>query len=105
MGRKRIEKNPLDFKKGYFLSLAQQKLTPCEFRCLLVLVVEEESTKEQLAIILVDMPQHGMLMIHLEKLSLVKHIRTEDRNSFFKLNLDFNFKSESLDIDLNQLTI
>ena len=104
MGRKRIEKNPLGFKKGYFLSLGQQKLTPCEFRCLLVLAEGEERTKAQLAVILDDTPQHvGTAMIHLEKLGMVEHTRTEGRNSFFKINLDF--KPESSDVDPNQLAI
>ncbi|MCM1316074.1 MAG: hypothetical protein NC205_02640 [Prevotella sp.] len=45
MGRN-LEKNPLCFKKGYFLLLAQHKLTPCEFRCLIVLVEGEEHKGE-----------------------------------------------------------
>lgn len=76
--------------KGYFLLLGQQKLTPCEFRCLLVLAEGEEHTKAQVAVILSDTPQHvGTAMIHLEKLGMIEHTRTEGRNSFFKINLDF----------------
>ena len=104
MGRNRIEKNPLCFKKGYFLLLGQQKLTPCEFRCLLVLAEGEERTKAQLAVILDDTPQHvGTAMIHLEKLSMVTHTRTEGRNSFFKINLDIS--PERMNVDPNQLTM
>lgn len=104
MGRNRIEKNPLNFKKGYFLLLAQQKLTPCEFRCLLVLAEGEERTKAQIAKILADTPQHvGTAMIHLEKLGLITNTRIEGRNSFFKISLDI--KPECLNTDPNQLTI
>ncbi|MDE5765468.1 MAG: hypothetical protein K2I00_11035 [Ruminococcus sp.] len=104
MGRNRIEKNPLSFKKGYFLLLAQQKLTPCEFRCLLVLAEGEERTKAQVAVILSDTPQHvGTAMIHLEKLGLITNTRIEGRNSFFKISLDIN--PECLNADPNQLTI
>ena len=104
MGRNRIEKNPLSFKKGSFLLLAQQKLTPCEFRCLLVLAEGEERTKAQIAKILADTPQHvGTAMIHLEKLGLITNTRIEGRNSFFKISLDI--KPECLNVDPNQLTI
>ena len=90
-------------KKAIFSS-AQQKLTPCEFRCLLVLAEGEERTKAQIAVILTDTPQHvGTAMIHLEKFGMIEHTRTEGRNSFFKLNLDF--KPESSDVDPNQLAI
>lgn len=101
MGRNRIKKNPLGFRKGYFLLLAQQKLTPCEFKCLMILLEGVEQTKAQIAKTLVDTPQHvGTAMIHLEKLGLITNTRTEGRNSFFKVNLDFTEAN-----DPNQLTI
>ena len=84
--------------------LAQQKFTPCEFRCLFVLAEGEERTKAQVAVILSDTPQHvGTAMIHLEKLGLIINTRIEGRNSFFKINLDV--KPECLNTDHNQLTI
>ena len=90
MGRNRIEKNPLNFKKKFFLLLAQQKLTPCEYKCLLVLLEGSEQTKAQIAKILADTPQHiGTAMIHLEHLGMIVHTKTEGRNSFFKANLDW----------------
>lgn len=90
MGRKRVERNPLNFKKDFFLLLAQQKLTPCEYKCLLVLLEGSEQTKAQIAKTLTDTPQHvGTAMIHLERLGIIVHIKTEGRNSFFKVNLDW----------------
>lgn len=104
MGRNRTERNTLNFKKNFFLLLAQQKLTPCEYKCLLVLLEGSEQTKTQIAKILADTPQHvGMAMIHLEKLGLITNTRIEGRNSFFKINLDI--KPECLNVDPNQLTI
>ncbi len=101
MGRKRIERNSLNFKKGYFLLLSQQKLTPCEFRCLMILLEGTEQTKAQIAKALGDTPQHvGTAMIRLERLGIISHTRTEGRNSFFKANLDFTEAD-----DPNQLTI
>lgn len=101
MGRNRIERNPLNFKKGYFSLLAKQKLTPCEFRCLMILLEGTEQTKAQIAKILGDTPQHvGTAMIRLERLGIIIHTRTEGRNSFFKANLDFTEAN-----DPNQLTI
>lgn len=58
MGRNRTERNTLNFKKNFFLLLAQQKLTPCEYKCLLVLLEGAEQTKTQIAKILSDTPQH-----------------------------------------------
>lgn len=104
MGRNRTERNTLNFKKNFFLLLAQQKLTPCEYKCLLVLLEGSEQTKTQIAKILADTPQHvGTAMIHLEKLGLITNTRIEGRNSFFKVNLDI--KPECLNVDPNQLTI
>lgn len=101
MGRNRIERNPLSFKKGYFSLLAKQKLTPCEFRCLMILLEGAEQTKAQIAKVLGDTPQHvGTAMIRLERLGIIIHTRTEGRNSFFKANLDFTEAN-----DPNQLTI
>ena len=90
MGRKPTERNPLSFKKNFFLLLAQQKLTPCEYKCLLVLLEGSEQTKAQIAKILADTPQHvGTAMIHLERLGMVVNTKTEGRNSFFKVNLNW----------------
>ena len=90
MGRNRTERNTLNFKKNFFLLLAQQKLTPCEYKCLLVLLEGAEQTKTQIANILSDTPQHvGTAMIHLERLGIIVNTKTEGRNSFFKANLDW----------------
>lgn len=90
MGRKSNERNTLNFKKNFFILLAQQKLTPCEYKCLLVLLEGSEQTKAQLAKTLADTPQHvGTAMIHLERLGIVINTKTEGRNSFFKVNLDW----------------
>lgn len=103
MGRKKVEKNPLNFKKSFFLMIAKQKLSPCEFKCLMVLLEGEERTKAQISSILNDTPQHiGIAMIHLEKLGLIIHTRTEGRNSFFKVNTDF---SEDKQQNPNQLQL
>ena len=45
MAKKKNEKNPLNFKKSFFLNIAKLKLTPCEFKCLMVLFEGEERTK------------------------------------------------------------
>lgn len=104
MGRKPSEKNPLSFKKNFFLLLAQQRFTPCEYKCLLVLLEGKEYTKAQMAVILSDTPQHiGTSMLHLEDIGAIINTRVEGRNAFFKVNLDFN--PESSDVDPNQLTI
>ena len=90
MGRNRTERNTLNFKKNFFLLLAQPKLTPCEYKCLLVLLEGAEQTKTQIAKILSDTPQHvGTAMIHLERLGIIVNTKTEGRNSFFKANLDW----------------
>jgi len=90
MGRKRTERNPLNFKKNFFLLLAQQKLTPCEYKCLLVLLEGSEQTKTQIAKTLSDTPQHiGTAMIHLEDLGAIVNTKVEGRNAFFKVNLDW----------------
>lgn len=103
MARKKIEKNPLIFKKAFFLDIAKLKLTPCEFKCLMVLFEGEERTKAQISALLEDTPQHvGAAMIHLEKLGLVVNTRTEGRNSFFKPNIDFSGVEEK---DPNQLQL
>ena len=103
MTKKKNEKNPLNFKKSFFLNIAKLKLTPCEFKCLMVLFEGEERTKAQVSVILDDTPQHvGMAMIRLEKLGLVINTRTEGRNSFFKPNMDFSGVEE---IDKNQLQL
>lgn len=103
MAKKKSEKNPLSFKKAFFLNIAQLKLSPCEFRCLMVLFEGEERTKAQVSAILADTPQHvGTAMIHLEKLGLVVNTRTEGRNSFFKSNMDFSGVEEK---DPNQLQL
>lgn len=71
--------------------IAKQKLSPCEFKCLMILFEGEERTKAQISLILNDTPQHiGTAMIRLEKLGLIIHTRTEGRNSFFKANTDFS---------------
>ena len=71
--------------------ISKQKLSPCEFKCLMVLFEGEERTKAQISSILNDTPQHiGTAMIRLEKLGLIIHTRTEGRNSFFKANTDFS---------------
>ena len=81
--------------------IAKQKLSPCEFKCLMVLFEGEERTKAQISSILNDTPQHiGTAMIRLEKLGLIIHTRTEGRNSFFKANIDF---SEDKKQNTNQL--
>mgnify|MGYP002562233006 FL=1 len=103
MAKKKNEKNPLNFKKSFFLNIAKLKLTPCEFKCLMVLFEGEERTKAQVSVILDDTPQHvGTAMIRLEKLGLVINTRTEGRNSFFKPNMDFSGVEE---IDKNQLQL
>lgn len=103
MAKKKNEKNPLNFKKSFFLNIAKLKLTPCEFKCLMVLFEGEEHTKAQVSVILDDTPQHvGTAMIRLEKLGLVINTRTEGRNSFFKPNMDFSGVEE---IDKNQLQL
>ena len=103
MAKKKNKKNPLSFKKSFFLNIAKLKLTPCEFKCLMVLFEGEERTKAQVSVILDDTPQHvGMAMIRLEKLGLVINTRTEGRNSFFKPNMDF---SGVEDIDKKQLQL
>ena len=103
MTKKKNEKNPLNFKKSFFLNIAKLKLTPCEFKCLMVLFEGEERTKAQVSAILNDTPQHViMAMIRLEKLELVINTRTEGRNSFFKPNMDFSGVEE---IDKNQLQL
>lgn len=100
MAKKKSENNPLSFKKSFFLNIAKLKLTPCEFRCLMVLFEGEERTKAQISAILSDTPQHvGTAMIRLEKLGLVINTRTEGRNSFFKPNMDFS----EIEKDPNQL--
>lgn len=81
--------------------IAKQKLSPCEFKCLMILFEGEERTKAQISSILNDTPQHiGTAMIRLEKLGLIIHTRTEGRNSFFKANIDF---SEDKQQNTNQL--
>ena len=81
--------------------IAKQKLSPCEFKCLMILFEGEERTKAQISLILNDTPQHiGTAMIRLEKLGLIIHTRTEGRNSFFKANIDF---SEDKQQNTNQL--
>lgn len=81
--------------------IAKQKLSPCEFKCLMVLFEGEERTKAQISSILNDTPQHiGTAMIRLEKMGLIIHTRTEGRNSFFKANIDF---SEDKQQNTNQL--
>lgn len=81
--------------------IAKQKLSPCEFKCLMVLFEGEERTKAQISSILNDTPQHiGTAMIRLEKMGLIIHTRTEGRNSFFKANTDF---SEDKQQNTNQL--
>ena len=81
--------------------IAKQKLSPCEFKCLMVLFEGEERTQAQIYSILNDTPQHiGTAMIRLEKLGLIIHTRTEGRNSFFKANIDF---SEDKQQNTNQL--
>ena len=103
MAKKKNEKNPLSFKKSFFLNIAKLKLTPCEFKCLMVLFEGEERTKAQVSVILNDTPQHvGTAMIRLEKLGLVINTRTEGRNSFFKPNMDFSGVEE---IDKTQLQL
>ena len=103
MTKKKNEKNPLNFKKSFFLNIAKLKLTPCEFKCLMVLFEGEERTKAQVSVILDDTPQHvGTAMIRLEKLGLVINTRTEGRNSFFKPNMDFSGVEE---IDKTQLQL
>lgn len=103
MAKKKNEKNPLNFKKSFFLNIAKLKLTPCEFKCLMVLFEGEERTKAQVSVILDDTPQHvGTAMIRLEKLGLVINTRTEGRNSFFKPNMDFSGVEE---IDKKQLQL
>lgn len=103
MARKKSEKNPLSFKKSFFLNIAKLRLTPCEFKCLMVLFEGEERTKAQISAILSDTPQHvGTAMIRLEKLGLVINTRTEGRNSFFKPNMDFSGVEEK---DPNQLQL
>lgn len=83
--------------------IAKQKLSPCEFKCLMVLFEGEERTKAQISSILNDTPQHiGTAMIRLEKLGLIIHTRTEGRNSFFKANTDF---SEDKQQNPNQLQL
>ena len=83
--------------------IAKQKLSPCEFKCLMVLFEGEERTKAQISSILNDTPQHiGTAMIRLEKLGLIIHTRTEGRNSFFKVNTEF---SEDKQQNPNQLQL
>lgn len=57
---------------------------------LMVLFEGEERIKAQISAMLEDTPQHiGTAMIHIEKLGLVVNTKTEGRNSFFKVNLDW----------------
>lgn len=57
---------------------------------LMVLFEGEERIKAQISAMLEDTPQHiGTVMIHIEKLGLVVNTKTEGRNSFFKVNLDW----------------
>ena len=90
MGRKKISKNPLNFRREFFLLLAQQSLTQCEYKCLLILAEGKELTKTSVATILHDTKQHiGKAMLHLEDLGVIKCTRVEGRNAFFSLNLDW----------------
>ena len=90
MGRKKIPVNRTNFRREFFLLLAQQSLTQCEYKCLLILAEGEELTKTKVAEILHDIKQHiGKAMLHLEDLGVIKCIRIEGRNAFFSLNLDW----------------
>ena len=90
MGRKKIPVNRTKFRREFFLLLAQQSLTQCEYKCLLILAEGEELTKTKVAEILHDTKQHiGKAMLHLEDLGVIKCIRIEGRNAFFSLNLDW----------------
>ena len=90
MGRKKIPVNRTNFRREFFLLLAQQSLTQCEYKCLLILAEGEELTKTKVAEILHDTKQHiGKAMLHLEDLGIIKCTRVEGRNAFFELNLDW----------------
>ena len=100
MGRKKIPVNRTKFRREFFLLLAQQSLTQCEYKCLLILAEGEELTKTKVAEILNDTKQHiGKAMLHLEDLRIIKCTRVEGRNAFFELNL--NWKPD--EHDKNQL--
>ena len=100
MGRKKIPINRTNFRSKFFLLLAQQSLTQCEYKCLLILAEGEELTKTNVAEILHDTKQHiGKAMLHLEDLGIIKCTRVEGRNAFFELNL--NWKPD--EHDKNQL--
>lgn len=90
MGRKKIQRNTLNFKSNFFLFLAQYPFTPCEYKCLLVLAEGTEKTKTNIADILNDSKQHiGKAMLHLERIGVIVCTRIEGRNAFFGINLDW----------------
>ena len=102
MGRKKIPINRTNFRREFFQLLAQQSLTQCEYKCLLILAEGEEQTKTNVAAILHDSKQHiGKAMLHLEDLGIIKCIRVEGRNAFFSLNLDW----KPDECDKNQLKL
>ena len=81
--------------------MAQQKLTPCEYKCLLVLLEGLEQTKAQIAKILADTPQHiGTAMIHLEHLGMVTHTRQRAEIHFLKL-IWIGYLMNKMKINLN----
>lgn len=99
------EYNPTKFKINYFSSISKFKLTPCEYRCLMLLLEGKEYTKTQIGQVLGIVPQNiGKAMLHLEKIGLVEKTRVEGRNAFFTVNLNFNIPDDEV-IDKNQLLL
>ncbi len=85
-----MSKSKTKSRSEFFLLLAQQKLTACEYKCLLVLAGGTEQTKTNVAKILGDTKQHiGRAMLHLEDLGVIVCTRVEGRNAFFGLNLNW----------------
>lgn len=102
LGKKKMNENPLTFKRGFFRSISRLKLTPCEYKCLIMLFEGGEYTKSQVANELNIARQHiGLAMKHLESIGLIVCSKTEGRNEFFVLNLKFIYSSDE---DKNQLT-
>lgn len=83
--------NPLKFKTNFFSSMTKIRLTPCEYKCIMILLEGKEYTKSQLGQILgVSQQNIGRAMLRLEKLGIVIKTKIEGRNMFYTINLNFN---------------
>ena len=88
MARPRTEKNKTQFRRDFFLLAAQQSLTQCEYKCLLVLCEGVEQTMSMVADILKDSRPHVCnAMKRLTGIGIIEQARTEGRNIFYRLNL------------------